>query len=218
MADTSTRISPQTSSPSKHKRIVPIAIVGAIILLLLLAVSYIGVLSPSKLLPSRDSSYYAETSSISLEVKHGDFSNAESSLRRAVSEAGATIYRESVKEYSGSKSAYFTIDVLDNAADNLINKLRTIGDVKSFSYSKGKYERNYGTDGLQQGYVRITVSLVEKKSVFSSFNNLEANALGSTFSGSIVALFYFIVAVLPWAVVILVIYFLIRYIRRKLSD
>ena len=69
MADTSTRISPQTSSPSKHKRIVPIAIVGAIILLLLLAVSYIGVLSPSKLLPSRDSSYYAETSSISLEVK-----------------------------------------------------------------------------------------------------------------------------------------------------
>ena len=216
MAD-ATRIIPQNSSSSKHKRIVFISVVVGIIVLLLLAVSYFGVLSPSKLMASGDSRY-AETSSLSIEVKHGKFAEAESSLRQMVSESGAKIYRESINEYGGAKSAYFTIDVLDNVADGLINKLRTIGDVKRFSYSKGTYQYNYGTDGLQQGYVRITVSLAEKKSVFSSFSNLEASALGSTFSGSIVALFYFIVAVLPWVIVILAIYFLIRYIKRKLNN
>ena len=213
MANIATKISPQIPSHSKHKRIVVIAVVGAILLLVLLAISYFGILR--HLISLSSSNSYSESSSLSLEIKHGGFADAETSLRQIINEAGATIYRESVREYDGSKSAHLTIDVLNSNADTLISKLRTIGDVKSFIYSKGTNQRNYGNEGLQPGYVRITVSLVEKKSVFSSFNYLEANALGSTFSGSIVVLFYFVVSVLPWAVVILVIYFLIRYIRQR---
>ena len=200
---------------SKHKKIIPIAVTVGVILLILFGVFYIGVLGPGRFLPSQD----YETGDISIQVNHGKFAEAESALRRAVNETGAKIYHESIYESDDHKYGSFMIDVPKNAAEGLISKLRSIGHVKSFSYSKGTYQQNRnGANGLQKGYVRIYVSLSEKKSMFSSLSNLEVSSLGSTFIGSIVALFYFMVAVLPWVLVISLIYFLVKYIKRKFSN
>lgn len=235
---------------------------------------------------SKSSYYYGETdfapeitdrivtisSSLSSEVKFKEFETKENEFKGILSKYDTFLLNENVYESGSGKKKYmngsYTIKVNSEEYLNLVEELKTVGEIKSFSENKQditgsytntnielelekeklrKYNELYDTNGLSMEdkldltdkifyqerrvkyledsinnmdkrveYSTINYSLKEKQSSYADVILVKFSELIKTLVSSFNALLYIIFAVIPFAVLtLLIVLFARRHKKRR---